>query len=164
MLFIIVSTMLFNKRCCSLLFQQCCWTNDVVERTMLFIIVSTMLLNEQCCWTNNVVHYCFNNVVQHCCWTGECRKLLNPKVTTLVILRTLRLKKTLKENADIGENNLLYIVSYQVLFQFHSRIWTVWNLPHQPQNMIYLDEWKQNIYRMDIRMTLFPHNCNVKSN
>ena len=51
MLFTIVSTMLLNEQCCSLLFQQCCWTNNIVhycfnnvsERTMLFTIVSTML-------------------------------------------------------------------------------------------------------------------------
>ena len=64
MLFTIVSTMLFNEQSCSLLFQQCCSTNNVVhycfnnvvERTMftivstmLFTVVSTMLFNEQCC-------------------------------------------------------------------------------------------------------------------
>ena len=31
---------------------------------MLFTIVSTTLFNEPCCSTNNVVQYCFNNVVQ----------------------------------------------------------------------------------------------------
>ena len=26
---------------------------------------NTVIMAEQCCSTNNVVHYCFNNVVQH---------------------------------------------------------------------------------------------------
>ena len=49
MLFTIISIMLFNEQCCSLLFQQCC-----------------SLLFQQCCSTNIVVHYYFNNVVHYC--------------------------------------------------------------------------------------------------
>ena len=85
------STMLLSKQCCSLLFQQCCsllfqqccsllfrqCCLALMKQQRLFTVVGTgennidieqvwtVIMAEQCCWANNVVHYCFTNVVQH---------------------------------------------------------------------------------------------------
>ena len=83
--------MLFNEQCCSLLFQQCCWTNNVVhycfnnvvERTILFTIVSTMFLNEQCCsLLFQRCCQCCSLLFQQCCSAlmkqqRDCSRLLN---------------------------------------------------------------------------------------
>ena len=45
---------------------------------------NTVIMAEQCCWTNNVVHYCFNNVVQHWWSNNGCSRLLKQEKTILI--------------------------------------------------------------------------------
>ena len=118
MLFTIVSTTLFNEPCCSLLFQQCCSTNNVVQycfnnvvqRTMLFTIVSTMLFK------NNVVQYFLNNVQRTLLFTIVSRLLKQEK--TILIEQACSLLLSLLNNAVTTLfswlNNLVYNIVHCV--------------------------------------------------
>ena len=115
--------------CCSLLFQQHCSTNHVVQRTMLFNIVSTMLFNEQCCsllfqqccsktmlFKNNVVQYFFNNVQRTLLFTIVSRLLKQEK--TILIEQACSLLLSLLNNAVTTLfswlNNLVYNIVHCV--------------------------------------------------
>ena len=45
---------------------------------------NTVIMVEQCCWTNNVVHYCFYNVVRHWWSNNGCWRLLKQEKTILI--------------------------------------------------------------------------------
>ena len=77
----VVTALLVEQWCNNMVImvEQCCSTNDVLQRTKLFneqccstnnVVQLTMLFNEQCCSTNNVVQrtILFN---ERCCSTNN---------------------------------------------------------------------------------------------
>ena len=112
----------------ALLVEQCC--NNAV------------IMAEQCCWTNNVVNYCFNNVVQHWWSSNGCSRLLEQEKAK--IDRTIKLVRycyyccsTLLTSCNSIDGWTMVVTT---LFSWLNNL--IDNIVHGVQNNIVHDCWQ----------------------